>query len=99
MSIWCRIYQTAATFVFAVVIAAVILYTLWYVHNDHPLCAAILGGTVLTAYEFHTQWLFQQRDERIDELVRNQKRLLARLEEDEQHIEELTADEDDSTWG
>ena len=74
------------------------LYGIWWVHNDYPLFAA---GLAAAGFVFYDWLLYYTRLLIWDELrllKANQKRLLARLDKDEQHIEELTADEDDSTW-
>ena len=74
------------------------LYGIWWVHNDHPLIAAGLAATAIVSYDWLLWWTRLLIWEKLRALDKNQKRLLARLEQDEQAIEELTADEDDSSW-
>ncbi len=75
-----------------------VLYGIWWVHNDHPLIAAGLTATAIVSYDWLLWWTRLLIWEKLRALDKNQQKLLARLEEDEQHIEELTADEDDSPW-
>ena len=88
----------SARVVIAVILTAA-LYGLWWVHNDHPLLAAGCAAVGILLYDWVLWWTRLLAWDKLRELDKNQKRLLSRLEKDEQAIEELTADEDDSTWG
>jgi len=81
-----------------VAVLAALLYGLWWVHNDHPFIAAGLGAAGIVFYDWLLLITRKLIWADIRDLRANQKKLLARLEEDEQHIEELTADEDGSPW-
>ena len=57
-----------ATATTAIILASSIFYTLWYIHNDRPLTAALIAGFLVTMYEFGSQAMLKKRDDRLDTL-------------------------------